>query len=263
MRRAARTVAVVALLAAAAPFARADAAPTLRWRLWRVTRIDATARPVGMDVAVTASAPGALSLIVGVRGTGTSRRVTTSLFWEDGGTGRAVYRDGATTPVCHGGTCPADDAGIVQFRVGNDQTIRDEFLILTLGASARTTFDRPGWRVREVAAPRVRRVMAVAARGTGVTTGSAAAELYEGASASGSARGSIAWASVPCDGGGLGEAALTTMPALAGSSQSLTCSGGETEGAAIASRSVKWTVAGRVFGVAHEAPATRLLVLDL
>ena len=264
MRRAARTAAVVALVAAAAPLARADAAPSpQRWRLWRVTRIDAAARPLGMDVAVTATAPGALALVVGLRGSGTGRRVVTSLFWEDGGTSRALYRDGAATPLCPGSTCVAGEAGLAQFRVGNNQPIRDEFLVLTWAAAARATFDQPGWRAREVAPPRVRRVAAVAAGGTGATTGAQTVEHYQGASAPGGARGSLAWAAVPCDGGGYGGAQLTSAPAMPTGAPPLACTDGQTEAAAVTTRAVRWTVTGRVVGIAHRAPATRLLVLDL
>ena len=201
-------------------------------------------------------------------GRSTCRCVRADIGWavnrDRTGTQEAVYRKGAATPVCTTPTCAPDPAGGVQFRIGTDLPVRDEFLVLTYGGTTHTTFDRdrPGWRVREVPAPRVRRVLSVTSGATGAYVNGQAVEHYEGASASGGRTGSLAWASIPCEAGGAGDAQLGAVPSAPGGPHALDCDDAVTT-AAVASRSVRWAVTGSVVGVADDTPATRLLVLDL
>lgn len=269
MWRPVRMAAVVALIAASAPFARADAAPSpARWRLWRVTRISTAPRPVGLNVSVTPAAPKALALVVRVGGTGSHQRIATAQFWEDGGSDRELYRDGAATALCVGAPCPTEAAGRVEFRSGTDQPVRDVFFILTWGATATTSFDkhRPGWVTREVAAPRARRVLAAAAGATGVVAGGRAVEHFTGATAAGGRHGSIAWAGLPCDLGGHGQAQVAATAGGTGSRASLDCditSSTPSDHAAVVAHAASWSVTGSAIGAAGVAPRTRLLVLDL
>lgn len=259
-----RTIALVALVAAMGPLMPVDAAPSpLRWRMWRVTREGTAPRPLDMDVAVTPASAESMAFVVGLRGTGSTRRTVQWIFWEHGGSYPLVYRDGSTTSTCPSSSC--DNGGgdeVIHLPMASSSPIKDKYLIVTWAGAAKPTFTTKGWRVREVGAPSVRRVLARSTGATGVYANAASAERYTGGSAPGGSAGSVAWAALPCDYAGYGDGQLVTQPASPTTSQQLDCAD-TAYASAFAARAVRWTVAADVIGTAGGAPVTRLLVLGL
>lgn len=242
----------------------ARAASPARWRLWRVARDGAGARPLDMEIDVTATSASSLVFVAGVRGNGAARRVINRALWEGGGSDVTVYKEGTVTSACQiGGGCDDYLKTRLVYAIGSTDPVRDVYYVLTWAADPHITFATKGWRSREVApATHVTRVLATATGSTGVHASGSAIERYSGAVAPGGAEGSIAWASLPCSAVGTGSGRLVATPAPRPTATDLDCEDAP-DAAVIADARVTWRVTADATGMTSDAPSTRLLVLDL
>jgi hypothetical protein len=204
--------------------------------------------------------------------------------WAQGGDLAAVGTSSGTGPYVYGvagapGACPAGPGcSVPGSGMLGDSSVRfsglrpratSRYYVVSAYDDVRVEAGTPGWRVRDVRGAQARRVLAdrsAGSTGAGVLGGHA--EHFTSATAPGGRYGSVVFAALPCESGGVGAAVLTGRGALAPGAgmppvqprcSPTTYAGGFTW--AYSRRPTEWLLSGDVKGVG--SGLTRLFVFDL
>jgi hypothetical protein len=166
-------------------------------------------------------------------------------------------------PDMPGCKSPVPFIGVVSYHVTPVATSR--FYVVSTHADVEVDVSGPGWRIKDVPSPGVRRVFGHRANATGARTTAAAVERFVSAAAPGGRYGSAILAYVPCEQGGEGTAVISARGATVGDGMpphELQCAGRYSYfyEYAYTPYQTTWKVAGDVIGVG--SMISRLFVFD-
>jgi hypothetical protein len=232
--------------------------PAIGWIISRNSRGPAvldgtfTAQSAGYDAAMGTFA---------LTGTGRGRRVdwryaTGFTSWGSDGWVR-IYRPGAPAPTCPvGATCadPRAPATTVTLHSNGHPIDSVVYVVAWNVTNPSVKISSPGWRVRPWR-PAMRTVTTDSANATGVSAAQTSIGSFTSAEASGGQYGSFAFASIPCNLTGRGQATFTGD----GRIYPLDCATGTFRVAGTTGRT-RWRITGDVIGVGWNPHV--LMVID-
>jgi hypothetical protein len=268
------TLALAAVLPATVPARAVPPAPGGPYRVQLVYRVTSSLAP--FEIAIHSKGTHAYGfwsvLEIQRQGRGWRQGAGFTMVAQGGSAAPIVYgAPYSPLPPCPDGpACSYPDAGLLGGSGAIVQNVRPQATsrYYVISAYDTTTVEVPaGWRVKDVHDVGVRRVLADHSAGSvGVGAGQHV-EHFTGAVAAGGRYGSAVFASVPCDGGGVGSARLMGHGALDVSGLTepgpLSCSATARGGAfawAYTPLQTTWRLDGDVTGIGEAL--TRLLVFD-